>query len=471
MKPTKLDVQPGGEWLVPAAKRWLEQAKLAMGRVGSKVVMADSATVTLAWGPALDYIRISAPSVWVAGAMFSGTSSLAHEPFKRFGETSTPLEEPAGAASTVAHWISSDGARCAGGYFGVDNLPVPVHWEDSLPVELVMSPLLGTSLPSSAAVAYPANAYMSSLFARATPTVDIMLGSVRGPSGLWPRLFLWSRSGGYVDLGFMSNFKSTLSVYATTDYSNWVIPVAISSDGARVFGNHQLQHYYFGWAGDSVGAYWQADTGWVRIPPPAGYVAKVDGLAETSTNMVDVMSASADGNTAACIMHDVYPGTGTYPLIWTAAGGSQLIDAPELSGFGQVADINISPSGEFVLIIPNTAGKQAVLWSSTGGGVVVPLAEAIAVDDTGRVIGVVDDAGNVAGSFYDGEITAYATPPGAARSAILAASTSGIVGTSDASGILWPRQNTYKLVDPVSPFDSARLYAVSGTRMRVLDYA
>lgn len=62
--PVKLDIDQGGEWLLPAAKRWLAEAKrLTKLPFGSKVFPLPSGEkVTVNWRQGADYIRISAPS-------------------------------------------------------------------------------------------------------------------------------------------------------------------------------------------------------------------------------------------------------------------------------------------------------------------------------------------------------------------------------------------------------------------------
>lgn len=70
--PIKLDIEAGAEWLLPAAKRWLEQAKRAMRTpLGAKVFELPSGEkVTVQWRQGLDYVRISGGAcpgytVWV----------------------------------------------------------------------------------------------------------------------------------------------------------------------------------------------------------------------------------------------------------------------------------------------------------------------------------------------------------------------------------------------------------------------
>ena len=58
--PIKLDIETGTEWLLPAAKRWLEQAKKAMRtQLGAKVFdLPTGEKVTINWRPEQEYIRI-----------------------------------------------------------------------------------------------------------------------------------------------------------------------------------------------------------------------------------------------------------------------------------------------------------------------------------------------------------------------------------------------------------------------------
>lgn len=64
--PIKLDIEAGAEWLLPAAKRWLEQAKRAMRTpLGAKVFdLPSGEKVTVQWRQGLDYVRISGGKVW-----------------------------------------------------------------------------------------------------------------------------------------------------------------------------------------------------------------------------------------------------------------------------------------------------------------------------------------------------------------------------------------------------------------------
>lgn len=60
--PVKLDIEAGAKWLLPAAKRWLEQAKRVMRTpLGAKVFdLPGGEKVTVQWRQGLDYVRISA---------------------------------------------------------------------------------------------------------------------------------------------------------------------------------------------------------------------------------------------------------------------------------------------------------------------------------------------------------------------------------------------------------------------------
>lgn len=201
--------------------------------------------------------------------------------------------------------------------------------------------------------------------------------------------------------------------------------------------------------------------------PGPGYVEKTAGVADIYINRVSVHAVSTDGNTMAGIMNDVNPSTAQFPALWKYGSGTQLVSAAGLDTLGPIASMNISPSGEFILIIPSTAGKYAIRWSEAGGSVNIPLTTSAAVDDTGRVFGTISDGGIFAASFFNGEVHKHATAEGDSGSEIIAVSSSGAVGASGVAGANWPTPAVLKPTPPQVGYTNSKLTGISGARPRL----
>lgn len=117
--PIKLDIEPGAEWLLPAAKRWLEQAKRVMRTpLGAKVFdLPSGEKVTVQWRQGLDYVRISGAGLpyWILRPYVATPYELDHISFVEQYDIIADMINPSGVTYSWAVTDSDTGAVYSSG--------------------------------------------------------------------------------------------------------------------------------------------------------------------------------------------------------------------------------------------------------------------------------------------------------------------------------------------------------------------
>lgn len=446
--PIKLDIEPGTEWLLPVAKRWLEQAKRAMRTpIGSKVFdLPTGEKVTINWRQGVDYVRIGGVS-----GVFGGNYETLGAPlgvprvaWRGALKDIQVLESLPGAERSIVLYVTSGGKSAYGSVLGTYYRGV--FWdEDGTPTDATSFELLDTIAPNGAVLPY-----RQSDVRRVSADGETALMQMSAVARLFPRAYLWSKDTGAHDLGFLGDINSSLLGYPSNN-SNESYPVGMSDDGAIVFANHGAETFSDGGLDPVIGAVWKANTGWVRVPPPAGYVPKTPGLVESYVNIVTLRGGSADGSRlvgyvsrTAQFPGDSLPGR---PVLWEEGVGTNIL--PTVSGYNpeNTFPVGISRSGEFVLLVDQVASTVAV-WSEGAGLVVTSLygespfnTTQYAVDDNGVAYGRIHTGGKafVARCSLGGVTTIYETPTGATDSRAIGIGKKYVSGWyTDASGIIAP---------------------------------
>lgn len=297
-----------------------------------------------------------------------------------------------------------------------------VFWgDDGSPIEVVAEKLINTAVPNGGLIPY-----LQSDVRQVSADGKIALMQMSANARLFPRTHLWEKDTGARDLGFLTDIDASYFTFYPYSTSNVSHPVDMSDDGTVVFANHGIDTYFSGgYLG--IGAIWKEQTGWVRIPPPAGYIAKAPGLRDLFIHDVTIYACSADGKRLAGYVSSAnLTSPPEMPVIWEEGIGTRVL--PTVSGFNptNTFPVSMSRSGEFVLLVDQVASTVTV-WSEKTGLVVTSLygespfsVTQYAVDDNGVAYGrvIISGKGYVARCSLDGATTIYEIPDGAIGSRV-----------------------------------------------------
>lgn len=368
--PIKLDIEPGVEWLLPAAKRWLAQAKKIGRSVGSKVFLLDTGErASVTWGPSLDYIRIIAAKLGkVVGRSY--TSSASYVGYIWSSGARVDMVHPSTVRGTNPSKISVDGSIAAG---DASLAAAPYYtrvfrWDDTTGVEVIADGIVVGSVPRSGA-ALP---YVNT-FVRAMSSDGLVIAGVRtARAGVFPEAFIWTRDTGATALGFIDGL-GTGAPYGY-DLGNKSSPTCMSEDGSIIFGYSGGENFYNGGVDPAIGCRWTAATGWTRLPLVYAYPTSALYTNDAGTMVV--------GNTS--------DGTQTRPYMYSDANGAEILPMPWDSPTLATTVAGVSPNGKYV--VGSIGSARSCVWEIDQTTYAVtatelPMHRATAVLDDGTVFG------------------------------------------------------------------------------------